>query len=69
MRSVLNPDTPLYCIEMEGMTLKQIEGYKHCALQLDEQKAFFNRWLQFVKTGKRPEIPVESSDENQVKVG
>ena len=69
MRSVLDPDTPLYCIEMDGMTLKQIEGYKHCALQLDEQKAFFNRWLQFVKTGKKPEIPVESSEENQVKVG
>lgn len=69
MRAVTDPDKPLYTIQMNDDVLIQVHGYGNCELKLDEQKAFFNRWLQFVKTGKRPEIPVESSEENQVKVG
>ena len=69
MRSMLEPEKPLYCIEIDGKVLLQVEGFNHCAIQLDEQKEFFNRWLQFVKTGKKPEIPEKISEENQVKVG
>ena len=57
MRSVSEPDKPLYTIEMRGKDLQQVHGYKNQKAPKDipEAKAFFDEWLEWVKNGLRME--------------
>ena len=55
MRSVSNPDKPLYTIEMHGTTLRQVHGYNNTKSPYDvpEAKEFFESWLSWVKDGSK----------------
>ncbi len=55
MRSVSEPDKPLYTIEMRGKDLRQIHGYSNRKHPKDvpEANEFFEKWLAWVKAGSK----------------
>lgn len=55
MRSAVEPDKPLYTIEMQGKTLIQVRGYHNRTAPRDVPAAneFFESWLKWVKGGSK----------------
>ncbi len=51
LREASKPKKSLYTIEMHGKHLAQVQGYRNRTLLTDEAKAFFDKWLSWVKDG------------------
>lgn len=71
MRSVSEPDKPLYTIEMRGKDLQQVHGYKNQKAPKDipEAKAFFDEWLEWVKNGSKRKKAKKKGTAETVAVG
>ena len=46
MRSVKNPDKPLYTIEVKKGVLIQVRGYQNGSIKEKSEKAFFTKWQE-----------------------
>ena len=53
LRLTAKPCESLYTIEMHGKTLTQVQGYNNRTPLTPEAKAFFNKWLDWVKGGSK----------------
>ncbi len=53
LRLTAKPDDSLYTIEMHGKVLTQVQGYNNRTPLTSEAKAFFNKWLAWVRDGSK----------------
>jgi len=56
IRKANAPDKPYYTVEMRGYDLQQVHGLRNCGIH-GEVKAFFDKWLAWVKNGGGSKSP------------